>query len=108
MRAGKLNTRIKIMAPNPTKGDYGEPVEGAGTEVVTLWAEKRDVSGNERWANEHVKNTANVSFRVRYREDIDPKYWVEHKGLKYSIVGYPIDPDGRRTDLIIACERVTT
>jgi len=103
MRAGRLNTRIKVLAPSTGKDAYGAPTTSAGTEVATLWAEKRDISGKERWASDHVINTSTVAFRVRYREDIEPEYQILHKGTTYQITGQPIDPDGRRTDLLITC-----
>jgi SPP1 family predicted phage head-tail adaptor len=103
MRAGRLNTRITIKSPSNTKDSKGRVVEGDGIEVATVWAEKRHVTGKERWANEHVTNELTASFRIRYREDIEPNMLVEHKGVDYQITGQPIDPDGRRTDLILTC-----
>lgn len=107
MRAGRLNTRITVLAPSTGKDEYGAPDNAASTEVVTLWAEKRDISGKERWVSDHVSNTSTVSFRVRYREDIEPHYQIRHSSDTYQITGFPIDPDGKRTDLLIPCERVT-
>ncbi|MCP4597791.1 phage head closure protein [Neptuniibacter sp.] len=103
MRAGRLNTRITVKQASGAQDQYGSIKSGPGADVATLWAAKKHISGKEKWASEHVANNSTVSFRVRYRTDIEPDMWVIHGSDQYQIKGHPIDPDGRRRDLIITC-----
>ncbi|MFW1676452.1 phage head closure protein [Pontibacter sp. JAM-7] len=106
MRAGRLNTRITLKTASTAQDSAGRVTKGPDAIVATLWAEKRHISGNERWASEHVTNTATVVFRIRYRTDIETSMWITHGGTDYQITGQPIDPDGRRTDMLITCTEV--
>ena len=108
MRSGRLNTRITIQSP----GDDGESETGypSGTPwqtLTTVWAEKSQTTGRERWANEHVAVSSPVNFRIRYREDIGSEMRVLHRSHTYNITAPPVDPDGKRESLILQCEEVT-
>lgn len=106
MRAGPMSTRITIMAPTETQDSAGRLTTTWSTEVTTCWAQRENTTGRERWANEHVAVETPVNFRIRYRTDIDSTMRVEHNGQVFDIKSDPIDPDGRREALILACEEV--
>lgn len=108
MKAGRLNNRVTIQQPGSNKDAYGHATKETWADVVTVWAEVKPVTGRERWASDHVANTSTVAIKIRYRTGIKPEMRVIHGSHTYQIDGPPIDVDGRRRELVLACKEVTT
>lgn len=53
--------------------------------VCVIWAAVDYRHGSVQWRNRAEFSSATVLFTVRYRDDIEPGFFVIHKGKKYSI-----------------------
>lgn len=86
MQSQQLDTRIAIDAVTITRGASGGVVKG-WTLLAEPWAQRRDMSGNERAASSAGGQVAvaRVEFVLRERGDITPKMRVRHKGQVFNI-----------------------
>ena len=105
MRSGRLNTRITLQSRTVGVDAYGSPVE-TWIDAASTWAEYKTVTGREFWANERTSNESEISFRIRFRTDVDNDMRVVYRSESYEITGPAIDPDGRRRELILTCKRI--
>lgn len=72
MEAGERDRRITIQQRSSvTAGTSGFPVE-PWTDLVTLFARKEDISGNERFVGGQLSAPYTTRWEVNYRADIDP------------------------------------
>lgn len=65
MRAGKLDRRITIQRKPVTQSDSGQEVV-TWVDVATVWAEKINVKGLERFAVQQLIGQALMTFRFRW------------------------------------------
>lgn len=86
MQSQQLDTRIEVQAVNITRGASGG-VQKAWTLLAQPYAQRRDLSGNERGASSAGGQVAvaSVEFVLRERGDITPKMRVRHKGQVFNI-----------------------
>jgi len=69
MRSGDLNRRVRIERNGGGVDDLGQPVEG-WTEVGTVWANVRMLTGKETLMSDADVASATASIRIRFRTDI--------------------------------------
>jgi SPP1 family predicted phage head-tail adaptor len=105
MIAGKLRQRVTIQERVLNQDAYGHPAPTWST-LYDTWAELVNVSGRENWANESVLNSTDQVFKIRWRSGIEPEMSVYYNGIRYQIAGYPIDPTGRKRELLLTCKRI--
>ena len=96
MNAGKLDRRITLQRKSMTFNDAGEPVE-TWHEIATVWAEKVDMRGSERYTAAQTVAQLDTKFRIRYRQQITPIDRVLCYGRVYDVGG--ILEIGRREGL---------
>jgi SPP1 family predicted phage head-tail adaptor len=106
MKAGGLNRKISIIEPGtPTNNALNEPVY-LWPEKAKPWASVKGMGSKELYQAQKLFAETSVVFKVRYRTDIDATMRVVHESRTYEIVGTPIDPDGRRIELLILAKEV--
>jgi SPP1 family predicted phage head-tail adaptor len=69
MRAGKLDRRITIERKTVTLSDRGQETLTWST-LATVWAEKRENTGSERFAREQIVGATLVTFRIRWSDAV--------------------------------------
>lgn len=95
MRLGRLNQRVTLQErATTTLNDEGENT-APWSDLATVWAQAQPIRGQEYFAGGGAQQTADVRFRVRYRDDITPSMRVRWRGVLHDIVSV-IDVDGRR------------
>lgn len=106
VRAGLLRNRVTIQAQTETQNVLGER-ELTWTNVATVWAEARAVSGRERLlANTEVAIT-DYLVRMRFRSDVTPDHRLElADGTLLDIEN--VIPDQKKTQLELMCKERTT
>lgn len=67
MRTGRLDRRITLQYPSAVQNDYGEPVV-TWVDIATVWAEKVENNGQERFTENQYLSKAERLFRVRWSE----------------------------------------
>lgn len=108
MRAGKLRSRVTIQSPGQGVDDFGMPTQETWTDVITLSAEVKPITGRERWASDWTANIATVAVSIRYPKNvtIKPNYRVLFEDRILRIDGPPINVDQRNRELVLTCEEV--
>lgn len=99
-----MDRRIAIQANTPTRNDYGEEIEGWST-IATVWAEKIENRGQERFQSAQFIGKEAVSFRFRWSETVKAvtaKHRVVFDGRIFEIVGGPREL-GRREGIEVDC-----
>lgn len=86
MQAGKLDRKILIEQPTETRDSYGEPVATWAT-LATVFGQKLDVRGTERFQSEQQLGEEVTRFLIRYRSDVTAKMRLTVEGKVYDIEG---------------------
>lgn len=87
MHTLQLDTRIRIEARTTTKGASGG-IKTAWALHLECWAQRRDMSGNERSASNAAGGqvpVARVEFVIRSRAGVAAQMRVVHKGQLLNI-----------------------
>lgn len=103
VRAGKLNRYVELQTNTASTNTYGEPVE-SWSSVANVWAEKMDPKATERFAGDQFVATKQVSWRIRWRSDVDFLDRLVYDGVNYDIHG-TIEV-GFKKELILITEAV--
>lgn len=107
MRSGKLNRKISIQQPvSAAKDAYGAEVVTWST-LANVWASRQQLSGREYFAAQQELSNIGIKFRIRYRDDVEPKMRVVSDSLTYDIESV-IDADDRERELVLMCSRINT
>jgi SPP1 family predicted phage head-tail adaptor len=69
MRIGELRKQITIQAEAPTADGAGGYAL-AWTNVATVWAEIKPVSGNKVFVDQHLEGHVTHQIKTRYRSDL--------------------------------------
>ena len=98
MRAGQLDRRVTLLKRSISRDSFGEAVE-AFVDLDTVWARViHDRSGELSRQNDAQRQAQSVvTFRVRWRGDIDRTMRVRWEGAEYDITN--IMEVGRRAGL---------
>jgi len=84
MRAGTLNSRVTIKQRGAGSDGNGEP-STTWTDVCTVWADIRHLSGIEAIKAGAELSTVKASIRIRYRSDLTAGMRVHHGSTVYEI-----------------------
>lgn len=102
MRAGKLNSRVSLLAQSTTPDTIGQPVR-TWTSYVTVWADIRVQGGLETIKNDATTSVIKASIRIRRRTDVTAGHRVQHGAKLYNIQAVLPDESSRQhVDLV--CE----
>jgi SPP1 family predicted phage head-tail adaptor len=100
MQAGSLNRRCTLQSPSQSVDELGQPIPG-WTDVATVWASIRHLSGVEAIKAGAVTSTVKASIRIRYRTVLNAGMRVVHGAQVYSIEAVMPDVGGREfVDLV--------
>ena len=95
--------RIDLLAATFTQDAEGYAAETL-TEVATLWAYFRHLSGKEIFAVSAVQNTEEVLFIINWRADITPAHVIRYNGVLWNITH--VDTfEGYKADLTVYAKR---
>ena len=106
MRAGTLTDQVSLQEPGTTQDAIGQPVPG-WTEVASLWANIRYLSGIEAIRSDSPASIAKVSIQIRQRAGVTAAMrMVDAQGVVFKIE--TVLPDMQHRDRInIVCEVVS-
>lgn len=105
MRSGKLDRRITIQRKSITQSDSGQEIV-TWVDFETVWAEKIEAKGNERFAQQQLVGHALKTFRIRWSlraEEITNEFRLMFDGRAHDITDVREDDRGRRTGILIDC-----
>lgn len=112
MRSGTLRERVTIQQATTVQDSYGEPIETWVNLASnpTVWANVSSRASGERFISggEQVMATVSHTVRLRYRSDVTVKMRLIWRTNRTLYVENVIDPDGRKSDLILMCREEQT
>ena len=85
IKAGDLRQVITLKKPVTTTGEHNRRTT-TWTDMGTVPAAKADVSGREFFQAHAVNAEDIVTFTIRWRDDIDTTWRVEHGAETYGIL----------------------
>ena len=102
--AGKLRHRITIQQDTSTVVDsFGAPVP-VWTKFKEVWAEKREIAGQERLFGVQLQADEISMFRIRHTEGITPVMRIQLNGsTRAQNIERSLDPTGLTEELLILC-----
>lgn len=103
MRAGRLDRRITIQGKSITQSDSGEEVVTWGV-VATVWAEKIENRGDERFAARQIVGHAVRTFRFRWSDtvsEVSTEHRIVFDGRSFDITD--VREIGRREGIEVDC-----
>ena len=107
MNAGQLRHRVTIQQPTVTQNTHGESVVAWSSYAVRVAAEVEQLSGRALFNAQQVQPDISMTVRTRYLSGVtNAMRIVWHDGTTdrtLNIVGPPINPDGKRIELMINC-----
>lgn len=95
MQAGRLNQRVTLLRSDKGISATGSrlPIEDFVHEA-TVWAQVTPVNGSEAFlSQQRIAGTTHV-VRMRFRDDVDPSWRLEWRGLQMNIL--EIIPGGQQ------------
>lgn len=107
MAAGKLDRRIVIERATTTFDAFNSPVE-TWAPLLTVWAERKDVSDAEKVSAGQVSSMLMSRFVIRSSvaaKGVTPKDRVSYDGAVWNIFGIKETPHGRNRFLEITAGR---
>lgn len=105
LKKSELTRKITLQRMTSIVDDEGIPVE-SWTDVVTLWANRKPLSGREFFEAAAINAEKTVKYRIRYRKGVEPNMrLLDHLDSKtYSITAVLNDYYGDRTQTHIMAE----
>lgn len=107
MTAGELRHRVHIEQPvRAEHPDTGEIVVTWAT-VATVWASVLARRSDEREEAKQIVAQTAYDVRIRHRTGITSDHRLTWDGKTLKLIGEPIDPDGKRSELRIQAVEVS-
>jgi len=110
MRSGTLRERVTIQSATLAQDSYGQPIPTWANLATnpTVWANVGSRASGERFitGGEQVQATVSHTVRIRYRTDVTVKMRLIWRTSRVLEIENVIDPDGRKSDLILMCSEV--
>lgn len=103
MRAGSLDREIVIQSFTETQDASGQPVQTWVT-FASVYANRRDVRGQERFASDQRMAIRTAVFRIRWLAAVTEQMQIIDAGSTYRITG--IADDQRDGWMEIATEAI--
>lgn len=85
VRAGALDRRVTLLAPEPLRGAAGGYSE-SWAPVARICAKVTDLTGREFFAAAQVNAEVTTKFLIRYRAGVTPQMRVRWRDRDYDIV----------------------
>jgi len=105
MQAGKLRNTVTIQQQTAGQDEIGQPMT-TWTNVATVWADIRHLSGIETVKAGAQISAVKASIRIRYRAGINAGMRILHGSTIYNIAA--VMPDAAKTAYVdLVCEIVT-
>jgi SPP1 family predicted phage head-tail adaptor len=101
MLAGKLRNRVTIQTPATGEDAAGQPAIG-WTDVMTVWADVRHLSGIET-AKAAIVSEVKASIRIRYTTGVTPSMRVL-VGTAYYYITAVLEDVAKHQYLDLVCE----
>ena len=99
-----MDRRVDLQSP--TLASSGDPTSLTWTTQRTVWAERMDPRGTERYTGTTVSSaTATQAYRIRHYADVDPT-WRVVDGTEYWRVTAAMPGKGRGVETIMLVERL--
>jgi SPP1 family predicted phage head-tail adaptor len=86
MRSGQLDRRIVIQSMVEALDGAGQPIK-TWSEFATVWAKRKDLKGQERFAAQQRLATRTTIYRIRWLSGLGEKMRVLDEGSTYEIIG---------------------
>ena len=100
MRPGAMDRVVTLQLRTlASQNTYGE--EQYTWTDYDIWAERRELRGDERYAAEQTLSKVDCRYRIRYREDVTPKDRLVDDERTYQI--HAVLPLGRREGVELLC-----
>jgi len=107
MQAGKLRHRITLQKPGKVQNPDNGEMEVAWLDLATIWADVVPLSAREFVAAQAMQNAVTTRIKIRYRQDISPKYRILFRGKIFNIEGVLPDPDSGLEYITLPCSEGT-
>jgi head-tail adaptor len=101
-RAGRLDRLIALQSRTDPAG--GDPTAQTWATDQSVWAEKMDARGVERFLGGQFIGEATQAYRIRYLADVNPLWRVKDGSELWNIVAAH-EGDGRRSETILQVKR---
>lgn len=112
MRSGTLRERVTIQSATEVQDGHGEPIKAWANlaSVPTVWANVGSRASGERFISggERLQSEISHTVRMRYRSDVTVKMRLIWRTNRYLYIENIVDPDGRKSDLILMCREEQT
>lgn len=106
--AGERDKRITVQKPATTTDANGQAVISGWTDVATVWASIRPISGREKLRAGAVGSTLTHTVCVLYQSKLMPPLTVSAWRVKYGTRIFNIvaafSPNEAREEIIFSCE----
>lgn len=102
MAPGDKPHRITIQRMATTQDEIGNEIP-SWDNLVSVWADVRDISGREYFAAKQTSAEVSAQVTIRYFPGLDASMRILHGDRTLYLVSPPVDPDGRRRELILMC-----
>lgn len=86
MNAGKMDRQITLQRKYVTENESGEQIE-TWTDIATVWAQKIDMRGSERFTASQTVAQVDTKFKIWYRRGLTPIDRVLYEGKLYDVGG---------------------
>ena len=107
MRAGPLRHWVTIQASTETQNTHGEPVFSWVDYSTKRPAAVEQLSGRELWNAQQTQPDVSCRVRTRWLDGVTNAMrfaWDDGGTTRYlHIEGPPINPDGKRIELVCNC-----
>lgn len=103
MRAGSLNRKVAIQKNDAALDAYGEPLPATWTDVASVWADVKILSGLQTIKAGVDVSVVKASIRIRFREDITADMRVVYGDMIFDIKAVLPDLNNREF-LDLVCE----
>lgn len=104
IRAGELDTRIRIEERAATQDAAGEP-EAPWSLVAERWASIARTPGSEVWASAQRSGRVPTVFRLRFLDGVLPSMRVVVGEQVYDIKSV-VRPSGRSSEMLLVTEQL--
>lgn len=106
MRAGSMDRRVTLQSRTNSKSVTTGAVSEVFTDLATVWAERKDLSGREFIAARQVNADVTTRFRIRWRAGITELNRIVDGAAVFDIVN--VAEVGRRKGLEILATAKTS
>ena len=102
VRAGSLDRYIHLQSKGAPSGF--DPTSGTWTTQVSVYAERLDSKGVERYVGKQFAAEAQQAYLIRYRTDVNPTWRVLDGTSIWKILATP-EGEGRRSEMLLMVRR---